>query len=774
MYDKEIPAIETTGNSGFPYRDGAPELFEKGWSPIPLDDKKARVKGFHGNEGQMMDEETLRQYVSQFGRAQVGIRFRKGFVAIDVDAYGGKLGAKSLEGLVGRLGPLPSTWVATARVRPSGRYLFRIPETAKLKGVADKGIEICQHHLRYIVCPPSVHASAGPVTWRNSVSWDECALPLPSEIPWLPIPWLIELVKEYEGSPSCEPADSEQLNSFLVTNCVSSNPDALEVLVGGFVAKIDERQSRHDSLLPAVCEAMRQAAVGSFPAQDAVEKLREVWDAATSGEERGREFDSAVAYAVGQIVNQGKPAKKGQKSKKAKSEALFPETISEAGLAVGFLSAIQQRYLYAADDGGWLRFVDGCWQGDVKGSVFDEARLYVTGLHDRAEKKRSADSKTNPYRAYLMKARIDAIVTLTSRMDGITALAADFDTDPDLLCCANGVVNLITSKLLPHDPNSRHRMSTRVNYIPGATHKDVDRVFEVLDPAVRKYVTSLFGYSATGHVSEGLAIVFDGKGSNGKTTLLRAVSEALGDYSSHVPVNLIMKSSHNEHPTLFAALRKKRLALIEETPENAPLQAETVKMLSGGSEIVSRRLYCEYTTHTPTHQLFLASNFRPVANSGDDALWGRLRLVPFPHRYKAPEDCGDGDRIKDRGLRSRVSDKAQQEATLAKIVAASADWYANGLPLCPEIDKASKQWRSEGDILARFAEDCLVFEPDGVVFRKDLYHAYRTWCAEEGETPIKDRAFSPWFRTHPLFAAHGLIEDRGNRGAWFGGISLVS
>jgi P4 family phage/plasmid primase-like protien len=750
-------------------------LFEKGWSPIPLDDKKSLVDGVTGYSGAMVDEETLNRFVSEFGRAQVGIRLPKGFVAIDVDAYGDKPGAETLEELVGRLGPLPSTWVATARVLPSGKYIFRVPETAILMGKAGAGVDICQHHHRYVVCAPSVHASAGPVTWRNSVSWDECAIPFPSEIPWLPIPWLIELVKEYEGSPSCKPADSEQLNSFLVTNCVSTNPDALEVLVSGFVAKVDETQSRHDSLLPAVCEAMRQAAVGSFPAQDAVEKLREVWDAATSGEGRGREFDSAVAYAVGQIVNQGKPAKKGQKSKKAKSEAFFPETISEAGLAVSFLSVIQQRYLYAADDGGWLRFVAGCWQADATSSVLDEARLYVTGLYDRAEKKRSADSKTaNPYKAYLTRAKIDAIATLTSRMAGITALAADFDTEPDLLCCANGVVNLRTSELLPHDPKSRHRMSTHVNYLPGATHPDVDRVFEVLDPGVSKYVTAVFGYSATGHVSEDLVVVFDGTGGNGKTTLLRAVSEALGDYSSHVSSKLILKASHNEHPTLFAALQHKRLALIEETPQGAPLQAETVKMLSGGSDIASRRLYGEFMTHEPTHQLFLGSNFRPVVNSGDAALWRRLRLVPFPHSYKSPEESGEGDRIQEVGLRERVSDKALKEATLAKVVAASADWYANGLPLCPEIDQASKQWRFEGDVLARFAADCLVFEPDGAVFLKDLYPAYRTWCAVEGETPLKDREFSSSFKAHLLFRVNCLTQIKSRDGVSFGGVSLVS
>jgi hypothetical protein len=49
----------------------------------------------------------------------------------------------------------------------------------------------------------------------------------------------------------------------------------------------------------------------------------------------------------------------------------------------------------------------------------------------------------------------------------VTRDADDFDADPDLLCTSNGVVDLRTGKLMPHDPKYLMMKRTRVNYVPG-------------------------------------------------------------------------------------------------------------------------------------------------------------------------------------------------------------------------------------------------------------------------------------------------------------------
>ena len=52
----------------------------------------------------------------------------------------------------------------------------------------------------------------------------------------------------------------------------------------------------------------------------------------------------------------------------------------------------------------------------------------------------------------------------------VTMSADDFDTDHDLLCVKNGVVDLRTGKLLPHDPKYRMIRQAAASYREGARH----------------------------------------------------------------------------------------------------------------------------------------------------------------------------------------------------------------------------------------------------------------------------------------------------------------
>ena len=49
-----------------------------------------------------------------------------------------------------------------------------------------------------------------------------------------------------------------------------------------------------------------------------------------------------------------------------------------------------------------------------------------------------------------------------------------------------------------------------------------------------------------------------------------------------------MKGAHEEHPTLFADLRGRRIVTIEETAEGGSLRVEAMKFLTGGSPIKPR------------------------------------------------------------------------------------------------------------------------------------------------------------------------------------------
>jgi P4 family phage/plasmid primase-like protien len=330
---------------------------------------------------------------------------------------------------------------------------------------------------------------------------------------------------------------------------------------------------------------------------------------------------------------------------------------------------------------------------------------------------------------------------------------AAFDTDAHLLNALNGAVDLRTGQLGPHDPALMMTRLAGAAYDPAARHADIASLFGCLDPGDVNSMRMLLGVAATGHTGGDHLPVFDGTGSNGKTTLLLAASAALGDYAGPVPPELVMKSTREDHPTIKTALQGLRLAFIEETEEDGGLRLERVKAITGGAPITARRIGGNYYTFPPSHTLVLATNHRPSVNSAEHAAWRRLHLIPFPHRYGSEP----GDRSIDTGLRDRVRlGGVQRRAMLAVIVAGAKAAYAAGepdspvVPWSPGIDAATDAWRAEEDIVWRFASSELIFEANARVTLKELFAHYRIWC-EAGNRPAgQDKLFARRFESHDV------------------------
>ena len=55
-----------------------------------------------------------------------------------------------------------------------------------------------------------------------------------------------------------------------------------------------------------------------------------------------------------------------------------------------------------------------------------------------------------------------------------------------------------------------------------------------------------------------------------------------------------------------------------------------IKQLTGGTDTIKARfLFEEYFEYRPQFKVFLATNHKPRVNPGDDAIWERIRLIPF-------------------------------------------------------------------------------------------------------------------------------------------------
>ncbi|MCV7160262.1 bifunctional DNA primase/polymerase [Mycolicibacterium brisbanense] len=273
------------------------------------------VKGRHGYEGRnatVAQVETdavhaLRVLAMRVpGTLSLGLRLPAGVLGFDIDAYEGKGGAETLRDWEARYGPLPATYRVTARVDGvSGIRLYRIPIGFYPKEVANSGIEFLDHHHRYLVAPPSWHHTGNryALYLPDGTRSKHGILPPTDSIPLLPQSYL-------EGLPVQQPggrggaASAAEVKAFDKRYWQGPQADVVPHVIR--TAKLRNPDSVRNAVRDSLCFAAREAKGGRYGFANAVEQIQ-LW-AQRQYAKAGRQldpdqFESLVAYAVGQVAN---------------------------------------------------------------------------------------------------------------------------------------------------------------------------------------------------------------------------------------------------------------------------------------------------------------------------------------------------------------------------------------------------------------------------------------------------------------------------------------
>lgn len=331
----------------------------------------------------------------------------------------------------------------------------------------------------------------------------------------------------------------------------------------------------------------------------------------------------------------------------------------------------------------------------------------------------------------------------------------ELDADPWLLNCVNGTIDLKTGKLRPHERTDYITKLSPVAFDPDARcprwEQFLDEVF--VSPALAAFVQRLFGYCLTGSTKEQVLGIFHGCGANGKTTLLTAFQNVLGDYAGQAPSALLTVKKSEQHPTEIASLFGKRFVVATETEGGARLAESLVKALTGSDPITARRMRENFWTFNPSHKLTLSTNHRPRIRGTDHAIWRRLLLVPFAQVF-------DGNR-KDASLPDKL--KAEAAGILAWCVRGCLAWQQDGLQPPEEVQAAVREFRASEDVVGQFVRDCCaVGSADFTVKFSELYTALDRWCEDTGNNRPGKKTVAQWLQDNGLEQYHsGVVRYRG-------------
>jgi putative DNA primase/helicase len=196
---------------------------------------------------------------------------------------------------------------------------------------------------------------------------------------------------------------------------------------------------------------------------------------------------------------------------------------------------------------------------------------------------------------------------------------------------------------------------------------------------------------------------------------------------------------------------------IYETSSRMVLSASLVKTLTGSDPVTARALYQAPITFKPAAKIWVATNHRPNVPADDDALWERIREIPF--------DMMIAEHERDPSVRSRLREPEHGAAILAWAVKGCHLWQSEGLAQPAVVREAGRAYRAQMDPVARFIGECCVLGPDLWTASATLREEYEEWCREQGDTAVSGADFARKLR---VLGCEPKIKQRlGGRG-WKG------
>jgi len=243
---------------------------------------------------------------------------------------------------------------------------------------------------------------------------------------------------------------------------------------------------------------------------------------------------------------------------------------------------------------------------------------------------------------------------------------------------------------------------------------------------------------------------------SGKNTFVEALVKCLGtkEYAWPLDSQVLSQNNGNSNSSdqyYWAQLRGRRLVWIDELPESERLKENSIKKLTGSSEVTGRAPGEEPFVFNSTAKMWISTNHRPIIT--DEAMWRRIRPIPFNHVPTTP----------DPALKSYLFDKeGGLPAVLAWAVEGAVRLNASkeidALGMCTAVREASEVYQKNEDRIGAFLAEETETAPGNQLPIQKLYQLYKSWSESRGERPFTQIGFQRKLSDRGI-----QIEGTGNR-----------
>jgi len=337
------------------------------------------------------------------------------------------------------------------------------------------------------------------------------------------------------------------------------------------------------------------------------------------------------------------------------------------------------------------------------------------------------------------KTRIEAMVAMAKSEGTIAKSITEFDKDAHLYNCQNGVIDLRTGELLPHDPRYLMSQISPFKYLgldagPKLFDSYLSRVQP--DPEIRAFLQRGCGYSMWGTSREHAILFLWGVGNNGKGVLLFVMNRVLGGYCAPAEFKTFSDMGRSGgpggHSDDIAHLANKRCVYVDETNAGGRLNEGLVKTITGGG-----RQHASFKGKTgfdfdPIFTFWFASNHKPKLTDTGRSMRRRIKFVRF--------DVAVPDEEVDTGLPDKLVAE-EGDAILSWMVKGAVEWHQKGLAAPDKVENWTDEYFRDEDIIQHWIDECIETGTGYESPAKDTYLSFMRFAEENNYWKMDAREF---------------------------------
>ena len=612
----------------------------------------------HGVHDATNDLAAFRRLVGSATDFNIGVATgsASGVVVIDVDPRNG--GGRACAQLQQSLGLLPQT-VRSQTGGGGWHYYYRLPPGVEMKKkVLAPGVELLAEGC-YAVAPPSLHSSGRRYQWAKNRGLRDQAM---ASLPEL---WLQFISGNNQARNEPAAADGEAIP-----------------------------EGSRNTELASVAGRMRRAGLSEA---DMLAALRGV-NAARCRPPLDDGEVAQIARNVARYPADAEPRDEGQKIAQALLDAEF-------------------------SGGRWLRYeVDGhfwSWTGTHWAAIPDKIlqKKIMTFANSKFPSTKSA------------KTLVNEVFGLLQIMQADTDDLLHFASEPP------NVVNVLNGELWlrddgnvearPHDPATGMRHVLNVRYLPEATCPEYDAAVQSIfvnadyPGTLIAFFDELMGYAIQLRRDIALIVLMIGGGSNGKTSLVRVLTELVGPDFVHSG-----RVEDLDERFAVGSLFGKLLFVDDDVRAGTKLPDGALKKISEAKRLTGEQKFKPaFSFVNRAFPIMLCNNLSSLADLSH-GMMRRLHVVPFDRTFEESEI--------DRHLFDRII----QNELAGVLNRALKGWKRlKGRKVFPrsiDMQRARDDLLAHANPLRGFIDECCEADPKRKVPLQTFYDAYREWATRSG------------------------------------------